>query len=143
VLQEFAQWIENVTAWTIGVNLFVGHLPDYLPGTNQTKLPERLVLILETTPAGVDAELPDRVDKEIQFWNRAQTYFTARADAHAIYKRLHGRSWIELPVLTVGEEYVIWTADAVAEPYPIENPGPTGLFVFSTNFILRVADKNA
>lgn len=144
MIQELAQWIENKTSWQIGVDLFVGHLPDFRPGT-KIPVPERLVLLLETTPSAdpTAGYLPDRVDKEIQIWNRAKTYFTARYDAFALYRRIHGRAWISLPVLTSGEEYLIMAADAVSEPYPIENPGPTGLYVFSTNYILKVEDPNA
>lgn len=145
MIQEFAQWIENISAgWTvplvIGSNLFVGHRPQKTQAG--TVLPERYTLILENTPAAVVPELRDRQDKEIQFLNYAKTYFTARADAYSVYERIHGIAWITLPVLTSGELYLVMTLDAVATPAPIEIPDAKGLFVFSTNYILRVEDPN-
>lgn len=141
MIQEFAQWIENVTAWKVGVDLFVGHLPQTTPAG--TEIPDRCVLLAENTPGGVTGYLPDRVDKEIQIWNRAKTYFTARADAYALYERLHGKSNITLPVLIPGDTYLIMVLDAAASPAPIANPNARGLFEFSTNYILRIEDPNA
>jgi hypothetical protein len=135
MLQEFAQWLENETAWVIGTTLFVGHLP--LKTTAGGPVPERYVLLLENTPAGVVGDLPDYLDKEIQVMNVARSYFTARADAVAIFNRLHGRTNLTLPVLTSGEEYLVMVADAVASPAPIINPDEKGIFRFSTNYILR------
>jgi hypothetical protein len=141
MIQEFAQFIENKTAWRIGTDLFIGELP--LRRFNGTEVPERCVLIAEDGPSAVDGYLPDRVDKEIQIWNRAKDYWTARVDAFALYVRLHGRENIWLPVLTSGEDYLVMALDAVAHPYPIAKPNAKGLYEFSTNYILRTADPYA
>jgi hypothetical protein len=141
MIQEFAQYIENLTTWRIDIDLFVGHLPGKLPSGGVP--PERCVVILENTPGAVIGYLRDRQDKEIQIWNRARSYFTARTDAYTLYEILHGKANLTLPVITSGEDYLIMVLDAVGTPAPIENPGPKGLFVYSTNYILRIEDPNA
>jgi hypothetical protein len=141
MIQEFAQFIENKTAWVIGVNLFIAELP--IKRTDKTEVPARCIAILEDGPSTVEGQLPDRVDREIQIWNRGVDYWTARADAFALYRRLHGRENIYLPILTSGEDYLVMTLDAVAEPACIAKPNAKGQYEFSTNYILRVADVNA
>jgi len=141
MLQEFCQWIENVTAWKIGVDLFIAELP--LKRDDGTEVPERCIVIYEDGPAVGDGQLPDRSDKEIQIWNQASDYWIARADAFALYKRIHGKENITLPVLTSGEDYLIMEADGVAEPAPIAKPNAKGLYEFSTNFILRIEEPYA
>jgi hypothetical protein len=141
MIQEFAQWIENETAWVIGTSLFVAELP--IRRSNGSEVPERCVLLAEDGPAAVDGYLPDRVDQEIQIWNRAADYWTARTDAYALYVRLHGRQNLWLPVLTSGDDYLVMVVDAVAAPSPIAKPNAKGLYEFSTNYILRTADPYA
>ena len=130
-----------MTAWAIGTDLFIAELP--LKRTNGTEVPDRCIVVLEDGPSAVDGYLPDRVDKEIQIWNRARDYWVARTDAFALYKRIHGRQNIALPVLTSGEVYSIMVADAVAEPSCIAKPNAKKLYEFSTNYILRIEDPNA
>ena len=141
MIQEFAQWIENITAWKIGENLFIGELP--IKRHDKTDPPTRCVCLFEDGPSTVDGQQPDRSDKEIQIWNRADDYWTAREDAFALYRRLHGKENIWLPVLTSGEDYLIMVLDAVAEPAPIANPNAKGKYEFSTNYILRIEDPYA
>lgn len=141
MIQEFGLFIENVSAWEIGTDLFIAELP--VKRVNGTEVPERCVLIAEDGPSTVNGQLPDRVDKEIQIWNRARDYWTAKADAMALYRRLHGRENIWLPILTSGEDYLIMSLDAVAEPSPIAKPNAKGLYEFSTNYILKIEDPYA
>jgi hypothetical protein len=140
MIQEIAQLIENRTTWVIDSTMFIGHLPSKTMGGIAP--PERVVVLLENTPPAVIGQLPDRQDKEVQVLNRARTFFTARADATAIYRLLHGLSWVDLPVLTSGEEWTAMIIDAVAAPAPIENPNAQGIFTFSTNYIFRMKDTD-
>jgi len=145
-LQEIAQYIENSTAWMLGVNMFAGFLPEKLQGGGPP--PERCVVLLERTPGAVVGELPDRIDKEVQVWNRAGSvggiwgYWTARDDAYGIYWLLHGDAGRHLPILTSSEEYFCGSITAVATPAPIASPNERGLFEFSTNYIFKILRPN-
>ena len=137
-LREIAQFIEDNTSWQIGVDFFVGHLP---PKTDDGEDPPvRCVVLLENTPGAVEGQLPDRIDKPVQIWNRAQNYTQARDDAYEFYNLLHGTHGWNLPVLTSGEEYLAMTVDAIGTPAPIQNPDERGRFVFSTNYLWRIEE---
>ena len=84
--------------------------------------------------------MPDSADKPIQIWNRADSYFRAREDAFKFHDVLHGSSQWELPQISSGREYCAMIIDAQASPAPIENPNEEGLFVFSGNYIFRIAE---
>lgn len=135
MIKEFAQHIENFTAWVIDEDLFVGHLP--LRRKDGSDIPARTMLILENTASPVDGQQPDRIDKEFQVWNRAKTFFAARNDAYEIYALLHGDAGRELPVVD-GPVYLAMVIDAVASPAPIASPDDKGLYIFSTNYVLRI-----
>jgi len=138
MLQEIAQWIENRTGKTIGVDLFVGHLPIQKPGAPVIPIPDRYSLILENATSATDDDWPDYEQKPIQILTRAKTYFTARADARIFYDKLHGQAGWRLPVLTSGEAYLANTISGVAPPAPIENPNEQKTFTFSANYIFRI-----
>jgi hypothetical protein len=138
MLQEIAQWIENRTILTIGVDLFVGHLPIQRPGGPVISIPDRYSLILENATSATDEDWPDYEQKPIQILTRAKSYFTARADARAIFNLLHGQAGWRLPVLTSGEAYIANTIAGVAPPAPIENPNDQKTFTFSANYIFRI-----
>jgi len=135
-IKEIAQWIENNTTWVIGTNLFVGHLP--LKRPDGSDIPDRCLVILENSPGTVEPDLPDRLDKAIQLWNRSRNYFEARDDAFNLFELIHGTSGWNLPVLVSGNQYLAMTVDAIGSPAPIENPDEQGFFVFSTNYIWRL-----
>lgn len=135
-LQEIAQWIEDHSSWIIGIDLFVGHLP--LRREDGTEPPDRCVIILENTPGALVPELPDRIDKPIQFWNRAKDYFVARDDAMGLSELIHGTSGWNLPVLISGELYLAMTVDIIGPPAPIANPDEKENYIFSTNSIWRI-----
>lgn len=137
-LREIGQWIEDNSAWIIGTDLFVGHLPAKTPAGADP--PVRAVALLENTPGPLEGQLPDRIDKMIQIWNRAQNYSRACEDALVLYELLHGTHGWNLPILTVGEEYLAMTVDAIATPAPIENPNDEGHFVFSTNYMWKIEE---
>jgi hypothetical protein len=141
MIQELSVWLAQQTGWKLGKSLFVGHLP--VKDKDGLDVPERCALLLERVPAAVNGQLPDRQDKPIQLWNRARSYFTARADAELVFTLLHGMDNLSLPVLTSGEEHLAMVVDAMASPAPIANPDAKGLFQFSTNYMFRLEDPNA
>jgi hypothetical protein len=136
MLQEVGQWIENRTGLTIGVDLFVGYLPLQRPGG--PPIPDRYSLVLENATSATDEDWPDYEQKPIQILTRAKSYFTARADARAIFNLLHGQAGWRLPVLTSGEAYIANTIAGVSPPAPIENPSDQKTFTFSANYIFRI-----
>lgn len=135
-LKEISQWIEDNSAWEIGKTMFTGHLPQKTPAG--TDPPTRCVAILENTPGATEPDLPDRIDKAIQIWNRGANYFDARNDAVALYELMAGTHGWNLPELTPGLKWLAMTVDAMGSPAPIENPDEKGNFVFSTNYIWRL-----
>jgi len=144
MLKEIAQYIltkPETSDFTLGENFFTGHLP--LKNTSNVEPPVRSVVLLERTPSAVVPDLPDRVDKAIQIWNRGASYFQAHADAHLFFEILHGSVQWDLPLIVSGVEYTAMIINAVAAPAVLENPDDRSKFVFSTNYIFMVMDKNA
>jgi hypothetical protein len=140
MIVEIAHFIaNNVPGFVIGTNAFIGHLP--LKTKAGTPPPQRYWLVLENTPAGVIGDWPDYQEKEVQIWNAAPTYMTARGDAYAVYNFLHetaSKSSWPLPILTSGEAYLANSIAASASPAPILNPDDKLVFNFSTNYIFRI-----
>lgn len=137
-LREIAKWIENNTAWEIGVNMFVGHLP--LKTEAGTVPPAHCITLLENSPGPVEGQLPDRKDKMVQIRCRAKKYSEADIDAQALFDLMHGTHGWNLPVLTPGRVYLAMTVDAMGTPAPIENPDEKGRTVFSTNYMWKIED---
>lgn len=137
-IHEISQWIEDRTAWIIGLTLFVGHLP--LKTEAGISPPTRCQTILENSPGATEGQLPGRKDKMIQIRSRAKDYSQARADAAALYNLMHGTHGWNLPILTSGNAYLAMTVDAIGTPAPIENPDKRGRFVFSTNYLWRIEE---
>lgn len=144
MIKEVTQYIlskSEMSDFTLGENFFAGHLP--LKNKNNVEPPVRSVVLLERTPSAVEPDLPDRVDKAIQVWNRGGSYFEAHADAHLIYSILHGSVQWDLPLIVSGDEYTAMIINAVAAPAILENPDDRSKFVFSTNYIFMIMEKNA
>jgi hypothetical protein len=139
MIDEIAQFLEDHTTKTIGVDLFVG----YRPAETATggAVPKRHTLILENGGSALEPDWPDYMEKGIQIWNEAPTFKQARADAYEFYNFIHvtaSKSAWDLPVLTSEEEYRANSVEAVDVPRPIENPGADKIFKFSTNYIFRI-----
>jgi len=132
MLKEICQYIEDNTSFIIGTDLFAGHRP--------SNAPEECIVILEDAGGGTNFLLPDKVDKAVQVLSRAKTFFTARDNIYTIYELLHGKSWIELPVVVAGNEYIAMTIEAITVPQSI-GQDERGLYEFSVNFIFRIKDK--
>ena len=109
---------------------------------NGKKLEEipRIVCILENTPADTIGDLPDRADKPVQIWNRNESFFRARDDAFEFHSFLHGSSQWQLPLVSSGVIYTAMIIDSMGTPAPIENPDSKGWFVFSANYMFRIAE---
>ena len=144
MIKEIAAFIlqQNaaITYWVRDVNYFVGHIP--ILNINNVKVEgiSRIAGILENSPGDPVGDLPDRLDKPIQIYNRAGSYFQARRDAKNFYDSLHGSSQWELPSITSGETYWAMIIDAMGSFAPIENPDSKGRFVFSANYLFRIAE---
>jgi len=142
MLKEIATFILNESLgapWVRDVNFFAGHIP--IRNKNGVSPPERIMAVLENTSPATDVYLKDKIDKPIQIWNRARTYFTAREDAFEMYDFLHFldqvSGWFNLPDLGDGV-YTVLVVQADAQPTPIANPGDDGLYVFSTNYTFKI-----
>lgn len=138
VLQDIANWIlsESGITWQLDVDFFVGQLP--IKNINGDDVPERCMALLERVPGPVEGQLPDRMDKMVQVWNRARDYVDAADDALEIFELLHGEGGFELPQEDSAYAWFVMTVDALGTPAPIANPNPRGLVEFSTNYIFRI-----
>ena len=148
MLKEIATFILNRVSltgshsyWVIDTNMFAGHIPLRNKANINLLQGPRMCAILENTSADVIGDLPDRADKPIQILNRAANFFEAREDAMEFYTALHGLVQCDLPVITSGFEYTAMIIDAMATPYPIENPDEKDRFWFSTNYMFRICEK--
>ena len=141
MLSQIAQWIENQTVgFTIGTNLFIGHLP--LKRVDGTDPPDRCTVLLENAGGGVYADIPDRVDKLLQVYCRAKKYTDADTDSQTIYNLLHVRYGFDLHDYegASGTEHLCMASEAQGAPAPI-GQDPQDRWQFSTNYILRIRDK--
>jgi len=132
MLKEITTYIANNTDFVIGTDLFAGHRP--------SNAPEECIVILENAGGATNFLLTDKVDKAVQILSRAKTYFTARDNIYTVYNLLHGKSWIELPEVVSGVEYIAMTIEAITIPQSI-GQDERGLYEFSVNFIFRIKDK--
>jgi hypothetical protein len=146
--------------WVRGTNLFAGHVP--VKNALGVKIPLRYLAVLEnaggavledvggvvtTTPpsaAGDTTYWPKYIEKAVQLLNRAKTFFTARNDAEELYEALHNTGGWNLPrvPLLTGPRYQAIVIDAYGPPAPIENPGESGLYIFSTNYTWKIEETS-
>jgi hypothetical protein len=133
MIKEIGRFIEALTGcdFEIGRNLFIGHLP--LKRADGTDIPVRCIVVLEAAGGTLVPDLPDWMEKAVQIWNRAASYFEAREDAYCIYISIHGTAGWTLPVV-MGPTYTAMVINAIGPPAPLENPNEKGQFVFSTNY---------
>ncbi|KKL18468.1 hypothetical protein LCGC14_2475230 [marine sediment metagenome] len=100
-------------AWTIGTNLFAGHVP--VKNALGAVIPVRYLSVLENaggavltdvggvvtaTPPSVSADptyWPKYIEKAVQLLNRAKSYFIAHLDAEELYEAFHNRCGWNLP----------------------------------------------
>lgn len=139
-LESIAQWIENrAIGFTIGVNLFVGHIPP--ERSDNTPPPDRCVVLLENVPGAPVFDLPDRLDKPVQVLSRAVNFVDAKADNFTIYRELHGNEGLDLPPWEAasGRDYVAMTIEANASPASIGQDN-AHRWQFSCNYVVRIRE---
>ncbi len=145
--------------WTRGTNLFAGHVP--VKNALGVAIPIRYLAVLETAggavlsnvggvitatppsaPADTDTYWPKYIEKAVQLLNRAKSYFVAHDDAEELYEALHNTAGWNLPVVAGGPNYLAITIDAYGPPAPIENPGASGRYIFSTNYTWKIEEAS-
>jgi len=152
--------------WTIGTNLFAGHVPvKNFPGVD---IPITYLAVLEnaggavlqnvggvvaTIPPSNQADpnygctyFPKYIEKAIQLLNRARSYFVAHRDAEELYEAFHQTAGWKLPTVPppagTGRQYLACVVDAYGPPAPVGNPDEKGLFQFSTNYIWKIEEAS-
>jgi len=138
MIKEIAEFIEGFSGcdWELGVNLFVGFLPE--KDKNGNEVGDQVAVILEASGGQAVGELPDWKDPLIiRIRNRARDYHDGREDAYCIFDSIHGTAGWRLPVVD-GPEYKALVIDAANLPYPIENPSNSGFFIWQTDYKISI-----
>ena len=164
IAQKSADVTWNITqTWTIGTNLFAGHVPvKNFAGVN---IPIRYLAVLENAGGAVLSDVggvvatippsnptdpnygctywPKYIEKAVQLLNRAESYFIARQDAEELYEAFHNTAgWNLGPVVGVARQYLAIVIDAYGPPAPVGNPDEKGLFQFSTNYVWKIEETS-
>lgn len=161
MIKEITEFVEDLALgplWVIGKNLFAGHVPVKTQGGSA--IPERYLAVLENaggtklddvggvvtaappSAPGDPTYWPEYVEKAVQLLNRAKSYFVAHDDAYEIYNVLRETAGWMLPVVAGGPQYLVCVIDPYGPPAPIENPGESGLFIFSTNYLWKIEEAS-
>jgi len=160
IAQKSADVTWSITqTWTIGTNLFAGHVP--VKNALGVDIPVRYLAVLEnaggavlenvggvvtSTPPSAPGDptyWPKYIEKAVQLLNRAEDYFTAHDDAEELYEALHNTAGWELPLVPpVNRQYLACVVDAYGPPAPVGNPDEKGLFQFSTNYIWKIEEAS-
>ena len=162
MIKEISKFIEGLAlgpapGWDIGVDMFAGHIP--VKNTAGNIIPERYLAVLEnaggavladvggvvtTTPPSAPGDatyFPKYVEKAVQLLNRAKSYFVAYDDAEDLYEALHQTAGWNLPLVApANRQYVAIVIDAYGPPAPVENPGASGLYIFSANYTWKIEE---
>lgn len=143
--------------WTLGTNLFAGHVP--VKNALGALTPVRFLAVLEnaggavlnnvggvltaTPPSalGDPTYFPKYIEKAVQLLNRAKSFFVARDDAEELYEAFHQTAGWPLPLVApANRQYLAIVIDAHGPPVPIENPGKSGYYIFSTNYVWKIEE---
>lgn len=145
MIKEMSEWLEDQTItlaggdlMVVGVNLFTGHLT--LKRTDNTDLPDELLLLLENAGGATVDDVRDRKDWALQVLSRAKNYTAARDNSYLVYNRLHQNTGQELPVVAgvvSGASFIAMSIIASNVPASI-GQDEKGRWQFSTNFIVRI-----
>ena len=141
-------------SWTLGTNLFAGHVP--VKNALGVDTPIRYLAVLENAGGarlenvgGIGAVIPPAalacwpkyVEKAVQLLNRAEDYITAHDDAEELYEALDNTAGWNLPLVApANRQYLVCVIDAYGLPAPVGNPDDKGLFQFSTNYIWKIEE---
>ena len=153
IAQRSVAWGFTQT-WTIGTNLFAGHMP--VKNALGVDIPIRYLAVLEnaggavlTNVGGIGAVIPPAtcwpkyIEKAVQLLNRAEDYFTAHDDAEELYEAFHETAGWNLPLVApVNRQYLACVIDAYGPPAPVGNPDEKGLFQFSTNYVWKIEEAS-
>ncbi len=164
IAQKSADVTWNISqTWTIGTNLFAGHVPvKNFAGVN---IPIRYLAVLENAGGAVLSDVggvvatvppsnpadpnygctywPKYIEKAVQLLNRANSYFIAHKDAEELYEAFHNTAGWNLPLVPpVNRQYLVIVIDAYGPPAPVENPGASGYYTFSTNFTWKIEEAS-
>lgn len=166
MIKEITQFIANQSValgftqtWTVGTNCFAGHIP--VRNFAGDDIPVRYLGVLETAggavlenvggvvtatppsaPGDTDTYWPKYIEKAVQLLNRAKSYFVAHDDAEELYEALHNTAGWNLPIVNGGPQYMACVIDAYGPPQPVENPGKSGLYIFSTNYTWKIEEAS-
>ena len=166
MIKEITTFIANQSvalgftqAWTIGTNLFAGHVP--VKNALGAIIPVRYLAVLENaggavlpdiggvvtaTPPSAPADgsyFPKYMEKAVQLLNRAKSYFVAHLDAEELYEALNETAGWELPLVApANRKYQAIVIDAYGPPAPVGNPDEKGLYVFSTNYTWKIEETS-
>jgi len=166
MIKEITTFIANQSvalaftqAWTIGTNLFAGHVP--MKNALGVTIPVRYLAVLENaggavladvggvvtaTPPSVPADptyWPKYIEKAVQLLNRAKSYFVAHLDAEELYEAFNQTAGWNLPLVApANRQYLAIVVDAYGPPAPTENPGASGLYIFSTNYTWKIEEAS-
>jgi len=132
MIKEIGKYIEAETTFAVGTDLFVGHRP--------VTAPDECIVVLEGGGGFANFNMTDKVTKAVQVLSRAASYHTARNNCYTVFNALHGKAWVELPVVTTGVNYIAMAIEGVSIPASI-GQDERGLYEFSVNFVFRVKDK--
>ena len=175
MLKEITQFIDDKSKivawgfsqqWTVGTNLFAGHVP--VKNFAGVDIPVRYLAVLENAGGAVLSNVggvvattppsnlldpnykctyfPKYIEKAVQLLNRANSYFVARTDAEELYEAFHQTAGWNLPRITtmgiLGPQYQAIVIDAYGPPAPVGNPDEKGLFQFSTNYVWKIEEAS-
>ena len=138
--------------WIIGTNLFAGHIP--VKNFLGVDIPVRYLAVLENAGGAVLSDVggvasaippaacwPKYIEKAVQLLNRAKSYFVAHQDAEKLYEAFHNTAGWNLPLVApANRQYLVYVIDAYGPPVPVENPGASGYFTFSTNYTWKIEE---
>ena len=129
MIKEVAIFIAGKAGLTIGTDLFEGHRPQ---GTI-----DACDVIIESAGGSVFPELPERADVVFQILSRANTYFTARARAWAIYDAIY-RDWTYGSAgWALGITHEIMVLEPLATPQYI-GTDEKSRYEYSTNYLMKI-----
>ncbi|MFA5456873.1 MAG: minor capsid protein [Synergistaceae bacterium] len=124
LLKEICDYIDTNTSLTVGTYLFAGAAPSGIADTH--------VIVIESG-GSPDQYLADYQEKTIQVLSKSADYFDALANAEVVYAALHCKRGI-----TLGSFYAN-VIEAITLPQSV-GQDEKGLFVLSTNYVLRAQD---
>lgn len=155
MIKEISKFIEGLALgppWDVGVNMFAGHVP--VKNSAGNIIPTRFLTVLENaggvllkdvggvvTATPPSTRWPRYEEKAVQLLNRAESYFVAHDDAEELYEALHNTGGWNLPLVAPANRgYLAIVIDAYGPPAPIDNPGESGFYIFSTNYTWKIEE---